>query len=145
MHEDVTNVPKPRILLYNLWQTGLIILCQSGVVYQNQTCGYACIQRTAEGVLVPLLDIPLATKMCPLYVSFDNLDWDSKSGISQTRAVEVDGLLSQWSYTSRIRVDRSYLDDSAEAWVYVTVTPDDTVEYSGFGECKGILTWPNSD
>jgi len=36
-----------------------------------------------------LLDIPLATKECPLYQTLDDLDWNSRLGISQARADEV--------------------------------------------------------
>jgi hypothetical protein len=47
-----------------------------------------------------------------------------------------------------IRVDRSMLSESREAWVYVIVSADDkdfVPLADASGEAKGVLVWPNSD
>jgi hypothetical protein len=50
---------KLTILLYGLHSVGLIIPCSSGVIYQNQTGGYSCLQDAVEGVFAPLYSEPL--------------------------------------------------------------------------------------
>ena len=45
---------KAEIDLYNTEHLGLIIMIKSGVIYTNQTGGYACLHPETEGVYVPL-------------------------------------------------------------------------------------------
>ncbi len=45
---------KPLIELYATTGTGLIFPCESGVLYTNQTGGYACLHPVEEGVYAPL-------------------------------------------------------------------------------------------
>jgi hypothetical protein len=73
------------------------------------------------------------------------MDWDSMTGIDTKRADEIDSLLTGYGFTKNIAVDRSRLNESEEAWVYVTLEPLDYAMYSGFGSCRGILVWNNSD
>jgi hypothetical protein len=135
----------PTILLYSLWQASLIILHPSGVMYQNQTCNHACRQRRAEGVLVPLIDIPLDEPRCPLEHALADLEWWPVQGIDSERADRIDAILQRWRATVGIRVDRSRLHESEEAWVYTIVEPNGTAVYDGFGTRRAILTWSNSD
>lgn len=141
---------KPEIDL-SLNQAGLIILFPSGVTYHNQTCGTACLQRYAEGILVLLTDpylvlgAPFATYQCLLESKLRNLDWLPKPGITEARAAEIDTFLKSSKYTEGLTVDREQLAKSEEAWVWVNVEPADLAMYSAFGSCKGVLVWPNSD
>jgi len=136
----------PTILLYSLWQAALVIAWPSGVVYLNQTGGYSCGQRAQEGVVVPLMDIPLDTGRCPLEYALSSLEWISTGlGIDDDRATEIDEILGRFRATQGISVDRERQADSEEAWVYVVAAPADLAEYQRFGSCRGVLTWPNSD
>jgi hypothetical protein len=56
---------KPIIRLWQLTGLGLIIAHPSGVIYSNQTGGYACDHRELEGVFVPLTD-PDVDQYAPL-------------------------------------------------------------------------------
>ena len=131
-------------------QAGIIILFKSGVIYQNQTCGTACIQRCEEGVLLlptdPLLitTTPVTLYQCPIDAALRQMEWFSL-GINEKRADQIDALLSAWGWTSGISVDMTRLHDSEEAWVYVNIEPVEYGVYSGFGSCKGVLVWQNSD
>jgi hypothetical protein len=61
----------------------------------------------------------------------------------------IDGFLVKDGYTRFLRVDRSRLEESHEAWIYVDVLAEEgdrrLALISGFSATKGILTWPNSD
>jgi Family of unknown function (DUF6210) len=141
---------KPRIDLM-LNQVGVIIMFNSGVVYHNQTCGTACMQRFQEGVLVlptdPLLviDAPFEVYQCPIEAALRKMTWYAIRGIDSERADEIDTLLKSNGFTSGIAVDRTRLQESEEAWVYVILEPGEYFAYSGFGRCQGVLVWTNSD
>jgi hypothetical protein len=66
-------------------------------------------------------------------------------GIDEKRASEIDDLLHSESPTKQITVDRLRLNESEEAWVYVTLEPAEYGFYQGFGSCNGVLVWGNSD
>ena len=66
-------------------------------------------------------------------------------GIDENRASEIDALLHRYGFGKGITVDRSRLQESEEAWVYVNVEPLEYGLYEGFGSCKGVLVWSNSD
>lgn len=142
---------KPRIMVWGLNQAGLIILGKSGVIYHNQTGGNNCMQRCEEGYLVPLADCylveesPVETYQCPIERSLRKMDWWPGRGIDEERASQIDDLLRSSGYTKGLSVDRQRMHESEEAWVYVNVQPAELAEYSGFGSCKGVLVWMNSD
>ena len=147
---DFTN-DKPRIHL-SLNQAGVIILRETGVVYQNQTCGHSCAQRCAEGILVPLTAACLITEtptelyQCPIEAGLKQIDWyRCYSRLDTTCADEIDELLQSTGFTKGISVDRTRLRESEEAWVYVKLKPMEYANYEGFGECDGVLVWANSD
>ena len=75
------------------------------------------------------------------------------SGLDVEDADFIDGLLQSWRLGAFLEVDRGKLRDSHEAWVYVRIMGDETVDddflslASGFGPYpkRGVLTWTNSD
>ena len=86
-----------------------------------------------------------------LIAHFTGPKWEGwcSEGIDEATAEHVDHILSLSPETSYLKVDRTRLDDSREAWIYVNVfepTGDpDSARISGFGKCKGVLVWGNSD
>jgi hypothetical protein len=148
--DDLAPAGLPIIDL-TLNQLGLIIFWVSGVIYHNQTCGHACMQRYAEGVLVLPTDPVLVSEKpheryeCPIEPLLKAMAWESVSGITDRRATEVDALLKSQPMTTGILVDRTRLRESEEAWVYVTIEPRDNAVYQGFGSAEGVLVWQNSD
>ena len=166
---------KPRVSLYHSYGLGLIILAPSGVMYTNQAGGHSCMQPEEEGFFAPLHNefdqqekmlLEFFTKRNPYtYVDIAGADF-------------IDSVLDLSVITRFLKVDRTRLSDSMEAWVYVDVgtqppegfytgTPEDGKTRSGaawrasdypdlpiapelypingFGSCKGVLTWCNSD
>ena len=144
---------KPWIDL-SLNQVGVIIIFNSGVIYQNQTCGHLCKQRCEEGVLMLPTDPELVEGLsieiyqCPIEKSLRKMEWWSVPGLSSEIASEIDSLLQNYGLTRNISVDKSLLEESEEAWIYVRVEPAERAEYpiyTGFGSCRGVLVWSNSD
>lgn len=128
----------------------LVIEHASGVVYTNQTNGVLCRQSKMEGVLVPLglSDADSERVM--------QLPYEPILGLKAELADEIDRLLGIELSTQHIKVDRSRLHESVEAWVFVRVDtqelqsdgsapPDYFGMMYGFGAITGVLTWPNSD
>ena len=125
----------------------LIVPEETGVVFTNQVNGTACEHREIEGILIPInndcapenyQDL-LETKLCAL---FDDAAWGP---FTQRKANEIDAVLKAYAETRGIKVDRSRLRESVEAWVYVVAEKTEFGCYRGFGKIRGILTWPNSD
>ena len=90
-YEELIEMPEscrglPILDSINMWQASLIIIFPSGVVYRNQTCNHACCQRGEEGILVPLIDIYIDVKECPLNTALMRLEWWPKRGIPEERA-----------------------------------------------------------
>lgn len=123
---------------------GLIVLCRSGVLYTTQTAGTLCGHPMAEGVFVPLPGVFGEN-------AFDMLaDCGAYDGCSEEEADAVDAILAARGQGKWLKVDRSRLNESAEAWVYVEIASaesDYVPVLSGFGPypMHGILTWENSD
>jgi hypothetical protein len=135
-----------RVSLYELEQLALIILEESKVIYSNQAGGHYCLQPEAEGVLVVLsADYSLVEhKAALVWERLTAVFGGASSYTTEVQAEEIDDLLSFYLVTNNINVDRTRLKDSYEAWVYVDIQGDSSI-IEGFGSCKGILTWPNSD
>jgi len=124
---------QPVVRLYDLDGLALIVECPSGVLYTNQAGGVFCMQPIIEGVLVPLgtecnmeekLDAFFATRA----IRLNSDDADSLDIILRTP--EEPYVVTP---TFFLEVDRGRLDDSMEAWLYVTITacPDEhMVAYS---------------
>ncbi|MEO0599127.1 MAG: DUF6210 family protein [Chloroflexota bacterium] len=163
---------KPVILLYDMVGIGVIVTYPSQVYYANQVCGIACLHKAHPGVLVPLVD-PIHDQEKMLY------DYFTGTAYMQGRTLPrpyfddgdadfVDDVLQKSMYTNFLKVDRTQLNNSFEAWVHVElktqpsapVVAGDDVLYEqklhlsanstvhtiyGFGATTGILTWRNSD
>jgi len=140
---------KPIIRLWNLVGLGLIVAHPSGVIYSNQTGGYACDHPEMEGVFVPLHDTD------PYVDQYQQLDqhfyygpkWRGHcySGIDEETAAVVDEILTGSYLTRRLTVNRDKLRDSEEAWIHVIIAPPRERDFDGYPSGVGVLTWPNSD
>jgi hypothetical protein len=149
------HIYRKEICLYNLDRLGLILSEPSGVFYYNQVCGHACLQKFAEGVFSYIRDdgneLYKAVSKSMLYKDHLTIE-------------DTDFLDSQFiqSFNAKyLRVDRNRLDDSMEAWVYVTIDQpsigqsfndslkSESVYYNtafkGFTCTGAVLTWDNSD
>lgn len=128
---------------------GLVILRPTGIFYTHQTGGYTCYLSEEEGVYVPV-QRQFTDQESLLFNFFTGPKWNGwcGDGIDEATAEYVDYVLSTSFQTRYLRVDRTRLDDCKEAWVYVDVSePDepDLAPISGFGNCKGVFLWTNSD
>lgn len=132
---------KPFVELYDFDGLGLIVLFPSGVIYTNQVGGYACLHPEAEGIFVPL-SVRHKKISFALQQHFKG-DW---SHLKESDADVVDKLLRSDNFDF-IGVDRTKLEESFEAWVYVDIaeTSEMLPILNGFGRTKGVLTWENSD
>jgi hypothetical protein len=140
--------------LIRLWdipnEIMLLVGCSSAVRYRNQVGGVVCASEEIEGVLSPLdLSERAIERICEL--PYPN----GAQGISVEIADTIDMILKSEPCATFLKVDRDRLEDAWEAWVYVVIdAPEDSdparsTDYFGpifgFGSCKGVLTWQNSD
>jgi hypothetical protein len=112
---------QPVISLYGLEGLALIVECPSGVLYTKQAGGTFCMHPIAEGVLVPLgSECRLQEKLAALF---------ARQAI-QLKPAHADALdiilrMPEEPYvvtpTFFLEVDRGRLDESMEAWLYVTI------------------------
>jgi len=152
----VNDTPQSdRIIeLFSTVGTALILNFPTGIGYTNQAGGTACLQPTAEGVLIPFENdydtegqfLSLETDLAKYFESA----WGSSgasSGINAQDADAIDALLRQRNLFRWFCVDREKLKSSFEAWIRVTVHCDHSFYCRGFGPYprNGILTWANSD
>ena len=139
-----------RVNLYDMPRDVMLIIeYPSGVFYENQCGGVACCQAELEGVLVPLGLAPEDVER------FMTSPLAGAARLDVELADMIDGILASVFFAKYIRVDRSRLSDSCEAWVFVVAeTPEDSAFQlygpyfgapRGFGTVRGVLTWPNSD
>ena len=151
---------KPVLRLWALQGIGLIIACPSGVIYSNQTGGYACDHPEMEGVFIPLMypgDIDsinarergeLMDQQAELEKHFTGPKWRGHcyAGIDAETADFVDGVLAASKVTRALKVDRTMLKYSSEAWIHVLIPPDDDSElWEGLPAGAAVVTWDNSD
>ena len=135
----------PRVTLWNIEGVMLILLRESGVIYTNQTGGHTCQQPEAEGILAPFNNSPPLDQPHLSTESQLKRVLTGAQRLTPAEADEVDEILARSRDTKCAKVDRARLTDSMEAWVYVEVNECGDHLISGFGPCKGILTWSNSD
>jgi Family of unknown function (DUF6210) len=149
----------PIITLWGAQNIGLILLYPSGVRYENQAGGYMCLHPSEEGVYAPLYVHRIDQEAMLEDHFFRSPKWGGCcfDGIDHEDADVIDHILGLARETRHIKVDRSRLRDSCEAWIYVNVVTQadgneqnytsDIPPYpaAGFGECNGVLTWRNSD
>jgi hypothetical protein len=141
---------KPIINLWQLDGIGLIVSHPTGILYSNQTGGYACLSPQFEGAFVPLKD-PLVNQQEELERHFTGSKWKGHcyNQIDDETADFIDTVLASSYLSNRLKVNREKLADSHEAWIHVVISPDDRdgdlQEFSGFTSSFGVLTWENSD
>jgi len=136
-----------RIELLSLTQTVLIIPGKTGVTYTNQVGGTECAYPELEGSIVPVeYDIQLETPMNSLTLKIGKLFPEGNPGdITNDIAENIQFLLDSSPYTKDIKIDRSKLNQSKEAWLHVKVqgSLDDMIDSSI--DKVAVLTWSNSD
>lgn len=146
------NDKTKKISLFGLNQIALIILSQSGVVYDNQVGGNFCLQRSEEGFLAIIFD-------CTGMILKELAEYTvNKLKLNQQDADHINDILCKYSSTCMLTVDKSRLEDSSEAWIYVEIANREELikklensdvfpsyDFLGFSETKGVLTWNNSD
>ena len=137
------NIERKKILLWDSEGVLAIILERSGIVYTNQTGGHACCHPEEEGILIPFNnDYPLDSPEERLEYRLSNL-LENAQYLTKKTADLVDSVLIDCRFEN-VRVDRSRLKESQEAWVYIEVNGElDFVD--GFKNFKAVLTWNNSD
>ncbi len=151
-----TDPNMPIIKLYGASGLGLIVLYPSGVLYTNQTGGYACLHPVTEGVYAPLSDArhEQQQKLYDYFTGSKYQGWCTE-GIDEDDALVIDAILATACDSACLRVNREKFTASHEAWVYVTIhRPIDAPNrwetqpgYTVYGFCgkEGIVTWENSD
>lgn len=120
---------------------GLIILDRTGVFYANQSGGLACWHREAEGTFIRLGESPLE-----LYEFFIGPRWGGycDKGIDAPTADFLDTWLGS-RLNGVCRVDRTLMSESAEAWILVTIEPNEHPDLQKLAGKCAVLTWSNSD
>lgn len=136
-----------HVTLHSFPDLGLIVKAPTGVIYSNQTGGFANLHPQVEGFFVPLRtyfgmrELRALQGVCP-----SGLDADD--GMDEETAARVDWILDHQGLES-IRVDRAKLAESWEAWIHVRLSGDlgDKVPLEGqrADRLEAVLIWPNSD
>jgi len=135
---------------------GLILLDQSGARYTSQVGGYACNRPEEIGYYVPLNSQDVSAD--GRFVAFEQkgmLDdfffgedgpWKGHChrGIDDNTAEFVDSVLARTEATSWIKVDRTCMAQSNEAWIYVQVQ-ERKEPMQNFSAGRAVLVWQNSD
>jgi hypothetical protein len=113
---------EPLVVLYNSVGVGLILNYPSGIFFTNQAGGYACMQPSEEGIYIPLHD-EVQDQEKALYEYFTGPKWNGwcADGIDEETAEFIDQILQASMCTKMLTVNRQRLNDSFEAWIYVTV------------------------
>jgi hypothetical protein len=138
----VSEAKYPLVDLDLFSDLGLLIKAQTGVRYTTQAAGFGCEHPESEGFFVPL-----RTRVgCPELATFTGLFRGSWDPLTEVEADAVDRALHRHGF-GRIRVDRSMLAESREAWVHVIVSvgTQESIPLELSKDARGILTWPNSD
>lgn len=132
---------KPFVELVGFDGIGLIISFPSGVIYTNQVGGFGCFHPEMEGFFVPL-SLGHKNILFALQQHFKG-NWHH---IENSDADIIDKLLRTDEFEF-VKVDRSKMNESFEAWIYIDIEQlsRDLQLLNGFGNTKGVLTWMNSD
>lgn len=126
----------------------VILIKETGVIYTNQVGGHSCSHPEIEGALIPIngRSVYYENKLYQYFTGHKHGGW-CESGIDNEDADFIDKILHELRYENKsytddnccnLKVDRSKLEESMEAWVYVTFT-------NGDESLCGVLTWENSD
>lgn len=110
----------PVIQLYDIEQPALIVPFASGVIYTNQAGGQYCLQPKVEGVMVPLgSEGDLEAKLEAFFTTLRHRLRESDADALDALFNPPDGSYSPMFF---LAVDRTKLEESMEAWLYVTIT-----------------------
>ncbi len=137
---------RTTVLLYELGGLALIVPAPTGVLYQNQTGGHACLPSQLEGYLVPFAG-DVRDKCERLLSHFTGPRWGGwcSERIDEETADLIDSILVEMPGRDEIVVDRAKLDRSWEAWVHVKIAGPLLSLVEHCTPTEAILTWPNSD
>jgi hypothetical protein len=112
----VSEAKSPLVHLDDFPDLGLLIKAPTGIRYTTQAAGLSCEHPESEGFFVPLrtsVGRPELATITGLFRGF----WGPLTGVE---AGAVNRALHRHGFGS-IRVDRSMLAQSREAWVHVMV------------------------
>jgi hypothetical protein len=121
---------------------GLVYDAPSGIVFTNQSGGYACLHPELEGVFVPYGNDSLQAALDARFAK----DGHYYDGFDPEDADYLDASLAAFGLEV-VTVNRALLDYCIEAWVPVTVRarPQGETWHRVFPAGGAILVWDNSD
>lgn len=140
--------------------TGLIIKWPTGIFYSNQAGGTFCIAPEEEGFFFPFgndadennIFLSKEDDLCEYFTGPKVLSEGAIRGITEKNANDIDEMLSGQLFMVTIKVDRTKLKQSHEAWVHVLVYQnvkinENLCHFRGFDSypLKAVLIWCNSD
>lgn len=134
---------------------GLIVPWPTGIIYSNQANGVGCDHPELEGAYIPFGSFPereTEPNHKALAEHFASLPGNREYFSLETADVTanfIDEFLVSTELPFAASVDRSRLNDSYEAWVWLTFGPPKTEHlglYTSFEKLdSAVLVWPNSD
>ena len=157
---------KFHVNIYSSIGPGIILECASGIIYTRQTGGIYINSPKIEGSYIPLdydqerlnrLGISDLNEKLRSLFDFKSKYQGRSHELYQETADVIDEILEKLtvgspltisrqrkeggsvSTHSVLKVDRTKLGQSQEAWVHITIKRDDNVDF------KGVFTWENSD
>ena len=134
-----------EIGLYNLHQTGVIVINDTGIPYFTITGGSTSVRSNAVGYFVPISNDPPSDQPELNWVPRLRSITEDLDHLTPIAAQQINELLLEVSSTDQYRVDENKLDLSHEAWIHIkVVATGDYSQFSGFDEFDAVLTWPNS-
>lgn len=124
---------QPVISLHDLVGLAVVADWPSGVIYTNQAGGVFCLQPKTEGVLVPLGDDDrLEGKLDAFFanrpIRLKPADADALDAMLRS----AENPLS--TRTFFLEVDRGKLEESMEAWLYVTIVACPDEHMTAYGQ-----------
>jgi hypothetical protein len=134
-------------LQYALDEMMLILEFPSGTYYQN----YVGADRSSCVAMMGIL-IPLGPESALVEHIRNTLPGLNIEGITSEVADVVDSLFAEPPMSRVLRVDRTRMAQSRNAWLHVEIDSPETAEMLpyqdylgviyGFGKTRGVLTWP---
>jgi Family of unknown function (DUF6210) len=134
---------------------GLILVDEAGARYTSKAGGTASHRPEESGYFVPLNSEDVSDEgrfmsfeqkgMLEEFFCGENGPWKGHchSGIDEATADFIDSVLARSQATSWIKVDRTCLTKSNEAWVYVLVQ-EQKDDLQNISAGQGVLVWQNS-
>lgn len=141
---------KAFVNLWNIAGAGLIIPCETNVVFATQAGGLTCADPgNVEGVFIPLRHGQIVSDALDDYF-VHGPQWQGHcylGNLKEDDADQIDEILQKITWSKYLKVDRAKLHLSGEAWLHVTLHYPEEKDplFSGFESKTAILTWANSD